>query len=92
MKEIGTQEWAEANPAPTTDPQASQASIQLLILALKTLSQRTLVALAALKYLLLAGSVFWLAFTVLQEPSVLKLVGLGIYSGFVLLGELLVRR
>lgn len=70
----------------------ANASLQLLMLALKTLSQRTIVAVAALRGLLLAGTVFWLALVISENPTTPKLVALGIYSGFVLLGELLASR
>lgn len=84
--------WSPSHSAPSADNSAAQASISLLLLALKTLSQRTIVALAALRGLLLASSVFALAFRIVDDPSSLKLTGLGIYATFVLIAEFMVGR
>jgi hypothetical protein len=64
----------------------------LIVTALKTLSQRSLVAISNLFTLLLAGSAFVLWRSVLPSPSVLQLVGLGGYAGFVLALEFVRRR
>jgi len=55
-----------------------------LMLALKALSQRALVAFHSLFTLLLAGSAFALWWRTLPDPSVFQLVGLSIYAAFVL--------
>lgn len=67
-----------------THPNAvpSQATVMLQI-ALTALSQRAVVALASLFSVLLAGSVFALYWKVLPEPSINSLVGLGLYSLFI---------
>lgn len=72
-------------PAPgNVNTQAQQqAAFSAIMLALKTLSQRTLIALAALRTLLMVGSVFWLAMS-LPHPDTYQLSLLGIYSAFVL--------
>lgn len=88
LREV-TSEEVPSQPEPN---HAAQASMQLLVLALKTLSQRTVIALAALRGLVLAGSVFWLAMTVVENPSTPKLVGLGLYAAFVVIIELMVSR
>jgi hypothetical protein len=71
--------------APLPPSRASAAITDGLMLALKALSQRALVALAALEHLILAGSVFAIWLRVIAEPSELQLVGVGGYAAFVLL-------
>ena len=61
-----------------------QALTGMLMLALKALSQRTIVALGSLVDLALASSVFVMWLMVIAQPSVLQLVGLGGYAFFVL--------
>lgn len=56
-----------------------------LQMALRTLSQKTIVALATLYSLLLAGAVFWVFWRILADPSVLKLVGGGMFAVFAFL-------
>lgn len=63
----------------------------MIMLGLKTLSQRTVVALAALKTLLMVGSVFALAYS-LPNPNTYQLAALGIYAAFVTGVILLTRR
>jgi hypothetical protein len=92
LREVTSDELV-GGTAPQQEPvQQPNIPLQLLLLALKTLSQRTILAIAALRGLVLAGSVFWLAFTVCQSPDVPKLVGLGLYAGFVLLSEIILLR
>lgn len=62
-----------------------QAITSMLMLALKALSQRTIVALSSLVDLILASSVFVLWFWVISQPSTLQLIGLGMYGVFVLI-------
>lgn len=86
LREVSTEEFApqQAQEQPN-HAQASAVSLKLLVLALKTLSERTIVALAALKAMILAGTVFWLALTIMVEPTSAKLTGLAIYASFILL-------
>lgn len=84
MREVGAEEFSE--PQSTNQAQAA-ASLSLLMLALKTLSQRTIVAIAALRGMVLAGTVFWAAMSILPSPNTDKLVGLGLYGLFVLILE-----
>jgi len=74
-----------------TDAQRRAAGIALQM-ALRALSQKTIVALASLYSLLLAAAVFWAFLTILPEPTVLQLVGAGMLSIFVLLLHLVRRR
>ena len=66
------------------DQNKSDAASQMLFMALKALSQRALVALSACFSLITVGSAFALWWRVLPEPSVLQLVGLGLYALFLL--------
>jgi hypothetical protein len=71
---------------PAADKKSVQAT-QLLLLALKALSQRTVIALSNLFTLIGLASAFWLWWTVLVNPTVNQLVGVGGYSVFLLLLE-----
>lgn len=86
---------AQAPMAPVAD-KASELATDLLMTALKALSQRTLIALASLQTLLAIASVLFLSYSVLHAsapaPSVLQVTGLAIYAGFVLLALWLSRR
>jgi hypothetical protein len=84
-------EVVEDEPQETTS-KAESALTSLLLLNLKTLSQKTLTAAAALFSLLTVASVFWLAMTVIHDPNTYQLVGLGGYAGFILLINWIVRR
>lgn len=69
--------------SPQVAQQKPDAAFAAMMLALRTLSQRTIVALAALRTLLMVGSVFWLAMT-LHEPNTYQLTLLGMYAVFIL--------
>lgn len=69
-----------------------QAATSILLLSLKALSQKAVVAAAALFSLLTVASVFWLAMSVIGNPNTYQLVGLGGYAGFILLINWIVRR
>ena len=77
------------SPPPRLDPAQPSASMQavtnMLMIALKALSQRTVIALASLVDLALSASVFALWVIVISTPTVLQLIGLGIYAMFVLI-------
>ena len=74
-----------------TDAQRRAAGIALQM-ALRTLSQKTLVALASLYSLLLAGAVFWVFWQILGNPSWLQLSGAGMFAIFVIVLHLVRRR
>ncbi len=57
---------------------------QALTIALTALSHRALIALASLFSILLAASVFALYWKVLPNPSMESLIGLGLYSVFII--------
>lgn len=90
-------EVVDEQPEPTVTDFSSRASqavsntaTQLLVLGLKTLSQRALVATADLFTLLTIASAFWL-WMATPEPNTLQIVSLSIYAVFVLLANWIVR-
>jgi hypothetical protein len=68
------------------------AGMQALMLGLGALSKRAVVALQSMFVLLATGSAFALWWSVLPSPSILQLVGLGMYALFVLAASVIVRR
>jgi hypothetical protein len=83
----------EAVPQPRTQQAVpgNDAAFSALMLALKTLSQKTIIALSRLGGFAALMSVFWLAMT-LRSPDTNQLILLGLYSLFVLAGIWLIRR
>lgn len=83
----------QADAAPTapaaTQPRIQRVSTDMLVMALKALSQRTLVALLQLFTLLTVGSAFFLWLST-PDPNVHQIVSLSIYAMFVLLANWLV--
>jgi hypothetical protein len=74
----------EDDPPPRADPQENKLATDAMLLALRALSQRAVIAFHSLFTLLLAGSAFALWWRTLPDPSVFQLVGLSIYAAFVL--------
>jgi hypothetical protein len=70
-------------PAAPPAPQ-NQLAARLIGIALTTLTQKTVVAIASLFSLVLAGSVWWLAMAVATTPTTPQLITLGLYAAFVL--------
>lgn len=82
-------------PPPKTQSsvaQSSSAATQMLLLAIGSLSKRFVIALSA--WFTAAGlfSAWWLWSTVLPNPSVLQLVGVGMYAAFLLALEFVRRK
>ena len=69
-------------PSPTVAEQ--QAATGILMLALRALSQRAVVAVGHLFVLFTAASAWWLWMTTLPQPTVQQLVGLGLYGLLIL--------
>ncbi len=66
-------------------PQApSNVAVTGLIIALKALSQRSIIAVASLFNLVLLASAFVLWWQIIEAPSVLQIVTTSIYSLFIL--------
>lgn len=78
----------EAADQPAVDP---PRELGLLLLGLKTLSQRALSAVADLFFLATVASAFWL-WCVTPHPDSYQLTSLSIYAAFVLAANWLVRR
>jgi len=72
-------------------PQANSASIAMLTLALRALSERAVIALADLFTLLTVGSAFWL-WLLIPDPNPQQITALSIYAAFILAANWLVRR
>lgn len=71
---------------------AEEKALGLLLLSLKALSQRALVAISSLFTFAAVGSAWWLFDNdIPADPSVRQLIGLTLYSGF-LLAVLWIRR
>lgn len=77
---------AESKTSPLADLGA-----QALYLGLQTLGKRTLVAIDNLFCLLTVASAFWLWHSI-PDPNTFQIVALGIYAGFVLAANVIVRR
>jgi hypothetical protein len=79
---------------PDDEPAAPKrdAGATLLMLGLKTLSQRALAAVADLFTLATVGSAFWLFFAIKAEPNTYQLVLAATYACFVLAANWIVRR
>jgi hypothetical protein len=73
-----------APPPPRPNPTLEQAATNILMLALRALSQRALVAIGNLFVLLTAASAWWLWMTTLPSPSIQQLVGLALYGVLIL--------
>jgi len=81
---IDETETPEVRPQPrTAATQQQDAAFSAMMLALKTLSQKTLVALSRLTALAFVGSVFWL-FMSIPNPTTLQIVWGGMYGVFIL--------
>jgi hypothetical protein len=71
-------------PSQQPGPSAQQAATSMLLLALRALSQRALVAISNLFVLLTVASAWWLWMVTLPQPSAQQLVGLGLYGLLIL--------
>ena len=85
-------EAVEQNASLTQSSSAQQAAIQMMMVALKALSQRALIALSNLFTLLTALSVFVLWFKAPTDPTLNQIVRLTLYAVFVLVLNLIKRR
>ena len=85
-------EVVEDDDEPLAPPPAPKRDTALLMLALKSLSQRTIAALADLFTLVTVGSCFWLFFAIKEQPNTFQLVLAATYALFVLAANWIVRR
>lgn len=90
LVEVGAAAAAEvpqAAAAPTQVPQQGKvaaAALQMVLLALKALSQRALIAATNLVTLIGLGTAFWLWLQVMPNPTMNQLAGLALYGLFIL--------
>jgi hypothetical protein len=78
---------------PATESEPSTSAVDILLLLLKPLSQKTIIALGNCFSLLTVVSVFWLCLAIIpHDPSIQQLVGLGGYAVFVVAVNLIVRK
>lgn len=84
-------EGTDNSQPPSATSEDQSAAFSALMLALKALSQRALVALASLFCLLTVGSAFWLCLTI-HDPNPFQLIQIGGYFLFVLAANVIVRR
>ena len=86
------QEGTPQGPFPQPHPVENVAA-NILLTSLKALSHRAVIAVANLFVLATAISAFWLWYVTLNSPTVLQLVGLGLYGVLILaLNWLVLRR
>ena len=78
-------------PAPPPS-RSSDAATDLLMLSLKSLGQRFVVALASLFCLTTVLTVFWVGMSIIREPTILQLVGFGMYATFILIVNWIARK
>ena len=83
-------EVIETDDEPVAQPPKRDTA--LLMLALKSLSQRAIAAIADLFTLVTVGSAFWLFFAIKTEPNTYQLVLAATYALFVLAANWIVRR
>lgn len=77
-------EIVQEDTEPATQPVSNDVAARMLTIALGALGQKAVVALASLFSVVLAGTVFALYYITLPSPSIYQLVGLGMYSMFIL--------
>lgn len=83
----------EAPDYSAAQPQTeSGAAVAMLMLSLKALSQRALIALADLFCLFTCASVFWLFLLMPEDPTPQRIATLTIYAVFVVALNVIVRR
>ena len=82
-----------AEPTPEPKPSRAQENLtSLLMLSLRALSQRAIVAMASLVDLMLIATVFALVLMVISSPTPIQLIGIAGYGAFVLISLYLRQR
>ena len=83
-------------PEPEAPPPRHQgemnALMSMLMMSLKALSQRAVVALGNLFMAATAASAWWLWYVTMPNPTVPQLVGLSLYAAFILALNYMLRR
>ena len=82
---MGTDREIPETAATTTSSTDHSAALSLLLLSLKTVSQRALIAISSMFTFAAVGSAWWLFDNdIPADPSTHQLIGLGLYGAFVL--------
>lgn len=81
-----------APPEPAAPRTVTVAERQITDLLIKGIGQRAITIISTLFTLLLAASAWWLWWSALPQPTPTQLIGLGMYSVFVLALEYVRRR
>lgn len=89
---IGHAEAPATTPTAPREPRTSSALTSLLMISLTALSKRAVVALASLVDLALIASAFALWLMIIGNPTVLQLIGCGVYALFMLVALWMRRR
>ena len=76
---------------PETQSAAERAGLNMLVLGMKTLSQRVAAAIVDAFLLLTVGSAWWLWWST-PDPNPHQIVSLAIYAAFVLAANLIYRK
>lgn len=85
LRQVGSDVEVPEAPAATPAPRGDQVALGVIVIALKALSQRAIVAAGHLVALAALASVWWLFDNALSaDPSVHQLIGLGLYGALVL--------
>lgn len=79
-----TPDPSPSSPAPTPTTEPGESLVSLLLTLLSLLNKRTLAFAAHLLPLIALGSGFWLWWSILPNPTILQLVGVGTYALFML--------
>src|SRR5262245_34288494 len=83
---------ADSRPSsPTTESKLQNAAVATLMLAIKTLSQRTLVALSKL-FTLFTVLLVYFVWTAVPDPNPHQLIGMGMFASFILVVNWIVLR
>ena len=78
-------------PTDAPNPALDSAALGVLLLSLKTLSQRAIAATRDVFTLLSVGSGFWLWFNI-PDPKPTQIIALSLYALFILSANVIVRR
>jgi hypothetical protein len=89
---VGVGENEEQTPQQKDHTAANERDARILMLAISTISKRSIIAISNLFSLLSVASVWLLTYRVLPEPSQVQLVGICGYAIFILLLEIIRRR
>jgi hypothetical protein len=92
LGEVDTGDDLSAIPRVEAPSRVENAATNVLLLSLRALSQRALIALDGLFVLITTMSAFWLWLVTMPEPSILQLVGLGLYGILIVCLNVLVLR